>query len=56
MVYKKKEHLIYSVALLKNVNFTPYDHMQSKICYKINIIYPNVAIHTYTNHGPAVFT
>ena len=56
MVYKKKEHLIFSVALLKNVNFIPNDHIQSKISYRIYVIYPNVRIHIYIKHGPAIFT
>jgi len=56
MVYKKKEHLVYSAVLLKNVNFIPNDHTQSKFFfYKIYVIYPNVGIHTYINYGPAVF-
>jgi hypothetical protein len=56
MVYKKKQHLIFNAALLKNVNFIPNDHIQSKICYGIYVIYPNVRIYTYIKHGPAVFT
>jgi len=34
MVYKKKQHLIFSSALLKNCYFISNEHIQSKICYK----------------------
>lgn len=39
----------------KTLYFTPNEHIQFKICYRIYVLHQNVRIHIHIKHGPAVF-